>query len=61
MFKPQFFDNFNWKVILIVAVSCFPYGNVINAPFLHDDIPAVLKNPDVQVRNNKKNIQFCRV
>ena len=38
-----------WKIFLVIVSSCLPYIMVVSAPFLHDDNPAILKNPDVQV------------
>jgi len=36
-------------VAFVFTISVVIYLNVANAPFLHDDNMAVLKNPDVQV------------
>ena len=44
-----FFLNPNYQISLIVAAIAFAYCNVATAPFLHDDIPALVNNPDVQV------------
>ena len=38
------------NVGLIAVLSSFSYCQIASAPFLHDDIQAVLHNPDVQVR-----------
>ena len=37
------------QVLIVALAACLVYCNVINAPFLHDDVPAILSNPDVQV------------
>ena len=39
-----------YKIIAIAIVSCVVYSNVHSGPFLHDDVSAILNNPDVQVR-----------
>ena len=38
------------EMTTIFSLSCLAYANVVSAPFLHDDNPAILNNPDVQVR-----------
>ena len=41
--------NPNYQISLVVAAIAFAFCNVATAPFLHDDIPALVNNPDVQV------------
>ena len=40
------------KASVIFAISSLAYCGVAAAPFLHDDKPAILNNPDVQVSDD---------
>ena len=45
--------------ISVIAIAAFlAYCNVITAPFLHDDIPAIVNNPDVQVSFSSLSLQY---
>ncbi|CAK8683431.1 unnamed protein product [Clavelina lepadiformis] len=41
---------------LLTVTTWLAYKDVINGPFLHDDIPAIVKNPDVQENSRFSSI-----
>ena len=43
------FNDWNFELVVIFLVSCISYSNVVTAPFLYDDLPAIVQNPDVKV------------
>ena len=39
-----------YHAVVIAMASCLVYSNISTAPFLHDDVRAIVENPDVQVK-----------